>query len=215
MKMKYSINKTRALSWSAISSFEYDPEQWFKRYVLNEKSRETGAMMFGKEIGEKLASDPKFMPEVPRLPLYEYKLFSTLKYSKCGDIRHAHIPKCYEELSLIGYIDAFDLKKKKMLEFKTGKKWDKDKAENHGQIDLYCAMIYSMHKIRPEELDINLVWMATEETGDFTTQFVKDMQPVVFPVKKTIMDVLNMLARVKRVYKEMEDYVEMKNKLST
>jgi hypothetical protein len=50
--------------------------------------------------------------------------------------------------------------------------------------------------------------MATEETGDFSTQFVKGMKPVIFPIKKTMLDVLNMLARVKRVKAQMESYAQ-------
>jgi hypothetical protein len=153
-------------------------------------------MEFGKKIGEQLASDPEFMPEVPRLPLYEYKL-----EAKLGNI------------PLIGFIDAFDLKNKKLLEFKTGKLWDKKKAEEHGQISLYAAMLWAMHKIHPGELDIKLVWMATEQGGDFETRFVDGMKPVIFPIKKTMLDVLNMLARVKRVRAEMEDFVVHKNAL--
>lgn len=194
--MMNSMDYKRPLSWSQISSFEYDKEQWFKRYILGEKQQETGAMLFGKQIGEKLASDPTFMPEVPRLPVYEYKLTANL-----GDI------------PLIGYIDAFDLDNKKLLEFKTGKKWDKKKAQNHGQIDLYCTLLFAMHKIHPKDLDIKLVWMETEESGDFQTNFVKDMKPVIFPIKKDMIDVLNMLRRIKQVRKEMEEYIISKNKL--
>lgn len=192
--MLYKIDKKRPLSWSAISSFEYDPDIWFERYILGKKDEGSSAMKFGKMIGEKLASDPTFMPEVPRLPLYEHKLQSRL-----GDI------------PLIGYIDAFDLKNQKMLEFKTGKNWDRKKAETHGQIDLYCAMIFAQHKIHPGELDIKLVWLQTEETGDFSTQFIKDMKPVIFPIKKTMVDVLNMLARVKKTYALMLQYVDKYN----
>lgn len=182
--------KKRPFSWSQISQWEYDKDEWYKRYILGERSPETGPMKFGKEIGERLASDQSFMPEVPRLPVYEYKLIGT-----------------YEKIPLIGYIDAFSLEDKAFIEFKTGKNWDKKKAESHGQIDLYCALLYAMHKIRPEELDIRLVWLATEENGGFETQFIKDMKPMVFPIKKTMVDVLNMLARVKRTVQEMEEYI--------
>jgi hypothetical protein len=185
------MTKERPLSWSAISLFEYSREAWYKKYILREKQDENQAMKFGKMIGERLASDPLFLPEVPRLPLFEYKLTSRLN-----------------DIYMIGFADAFDLENKKLLEFKTGKNWTYKKAEDHGQIDLYCAMIYIMHKIDPKDLDIRLVWLATEETGNFDVQFVKDMKPVIFPLKKTMLDVVNMLARVKRVVKEMEEYIK-------
>lgn len=181
--MKYQIDKSRAISWSQISSWEYDREKWFSKYILNQKDDGSSALLFGKEIGDAYEYGPTFQRE--------YKI-----ESKLGDIR------------LIGYIDAFDLKNKKLIELKTGKKWDKKKAESHGQIDLYCAMLYAMHKIRPEELDINIIWLATQEMPDFSTQFVNDMKPVIFPIKKTMLDVVNMLSRVKRVVEEMEKYIK-------
>ncbi len=173
----------KPLSWSQISCFEYSPQEWYSRYILREKQEESRAMKFGKDIGEKYPYESTFKTE--------YKLTAML-----GDI------------ALVGYIDAFDLENKKLIELKTGKKWDKKKAQSHGQIDLYCAMLYIMHKIQPEELDICLIWLATEETGDFSTQFVKDMKPVIFPIKKTMLDIVNMLARVKRVKSEMDTYIK-------
>ena len=176
-----NMKKDRPMSWSQISSFEYDPEQWYQVYVLGEKGEPSGAMKFGKKIGDKYLYEKTFQRE--------YKITG-----KIGNI------------PLIGFIDAFDLENKKLIELKTGRNWDLKKAQTHGQIDLYCAMLWTMHKIHPAELDIKLIWLATEETGDFSTQFVKDMKPVIFPIKKTMLDVLNMLARVKRVKAQMESY---------
>jgi hypothetical protein len=184
--MKYEINKQRAFSWSQIASWEYDPEQWFERYVIGKKQEESSAMAFGKLIGEQYPYEPTFVRE--------YKIQSRL-----GDIR------------LIGYIDAFDLKNQKLIELKTGRNWDLKKAQNHGQLDLYCAMLFAQHKIHPADLDIKLVWLATEEDGDFSTKFIKDMKPVIFPIKKSMVDVLNMLARVKRTYAQMLQYVDKYN----
>lgn len=184
-----SMTIKKPLSWSQISAFEYNPEQWYKRYILGEKDEGSSALLFGKKIGEQLASDPLFMPEVPRLPVFEYKL-----QAKISDIE------------LIGYVDAVDIVTGELIEYKSGKKWDKKKAETHGQIDLYATMLYIMHDIRPEDLDIKLIWLATEENGDFQTSFIKDMKPVIFPIKKSMIDIVNMIMRVKRVYKEMESY---------
>ena len=181
MKNRFKI---RPLSWSQISSFEYDPHQWYRRYILNEKIEASSAMAFGKEIGDDYKYEANF--------IREYKLEAKI-----------------DGVPLIGFIDAFDIENKKMIELKTGKKWDRKKAQSHGQIDLYCAMLYVMHKIKPEDLDIQIIWLATEQQADFTTAFVKDMKPVIFPVKKTMIDVLQMLSRVKRVIKEMQEYIEI------
>lgn len=173
----------RPLSWSSISSFEYNPDLWYKRYILNEKEEGSSAMAFGKKIGEDYPFEATFERE--------YKLQGMIA-----------------DIELVGFIDAFDFQNKKLIELKTGKKWDRKKAETHGQLDLYCALLYIMHKINPKDLDISLIWLATEETGAFETQFIPNMKPVIFKVKKTMLDVVNMLVRVKQVRKKMLNYIE-------
>lgn len=175
------MNPDRPLSWSAISSFEFDKEKWYRKYILGEQEEGNQAMKFGKTIGDEYIYERSFKRE--------HKLEMII-----GGIR------------IIGFVDAFDLDNKRFIELKTGKSWTKKKAETHGQIDLYCAMIYVQHKIKPEDLEIKLIWLETEESGDFDIGFVKGMKPVIFPIKKTMLDVVNILAKVKRVKSEMEEY---------
>ena len=51
-----TFDHSRPLSWSAISSWEYSHEQWYRKYVLNRPDDETEEMIFGKVIGERLAT---------------------------------------------------------------------------------------------------------------------------------------------------------------
>ncbi len=175
------IWKQRPMSWSQISCFEWNKDEWFSRYILREKATSSDAMTFGKEVGE----------------IYDYGE---------GFVKEHKLEVNFSGIPLIGFIDAFDIKGKKLRELKTGKKWDRKKATTHGQIDLYCAMIYIQHKIKPEDLDIKLIWLATEETGAFNTQFVRNMKPVIFPIKKNMQDVMSILLKVKAIRKEMEEY---------
>lgn len=191
--------KARDLSWSQISSFEYDPDQWYRRYFEKEEQYETEEMKFGKEIGERLASDPKFLPEVPRLSKFEHG-FRVV----------------FDGITLVGYADSFcDKTNKKVIEYKTGvKKWDQKRADEHGQIDAYLLMHFITTKIKPEEVECQLVWLPTErrEDGDFkvTIKLVEPVTPRIFKTKRTMADVLNFAARIKRVYKEMEKYAHEK-----
>lgn len=180
----------RPLSWSSISQFRYDPSIWYDKYINGAKQRPTGPIVFGKNVGERLASEPTFLPEVPRLKEYEHELKVDLGGIQC-----------------IGYLDNFDLENRAFAEFKTGKNWTQKKAESHGQIDMYCAMIYLKHGIKPEELDIKLIWLPTEQRL-LKTDFVKDMQPVVFPIKKTMRDILTFMVEVQKTHKEMLEYIE-------
>jgi len=187
--------KERDLSWSQLSSFEYDPDQWYRRYFEKEEQHETAEMVFGKVIGERLASDPNFLPEVPRLSKFEHK-FRVV----------------YDGITLVGYADGFCNKtKKKLIEYKTGvKKWDQKRADEHGQIDAYLLMHYITTKIKPEEVECHLVWLPTErkEYGDFNVdiKLIEPATPKIFKTKRTMADILNFASRIKRTYKEMEKY---------
>lgn len=185
--------KKRPLSWSSISQFRYDPEVWYDKYINGAKQRATGPIVFGKNVGERLASELDFLPEVPRLKEYEHELLVKIGRIEC-----------------IGFLDNFDLEAKSFSEFKTGKKWTQEKANTHGQIDMYAAMIYLKYGIKPEDLDIKLIWLPTEEQQDFRTDFVKDMKPVIFPVKKTMRDILLFMTSIQVIHKEMLDYIRSK-----
>lgn len=193
-KMKEEKFKKRPLSWSSISQFRYDPEVWYDKYINGAKQRATGPIVFGKNVGERLASEKDFLPEVPRLKEYEHELLVKIGKIQC-----------------IGYLDNFDLDAKSFSEFKTGKKWTQEKANTHGQIDMYAAMIYLKYGIKPEDLDIKLIWLPTEEKQDFKTDFVKNMKPVIFPVKKTMRDILLFMAEIQVVHKEMLKYIKSKD----
>lgn len=182
--------KKRPLSWSSISQFRYDREVWYDKYINGAKQRATGPIVFGKNVGERLASELDFLPEVPRLKEYEHELLVKIGRIEC-----------------IGFLDNFDLDNLAFSEFKTGKSWTQDKANKHGQIDMYCAMIYLKYNIKPEDLDIKLIWLPTEEQQDFRTNFVRDMKPVIFPVKKTMRDILLFMASIQVIHKEMQEFI--------
>lgn len=190
---KPQMNKTRPLSWSAISSFEYDPEQWYRKYVLNEVQPSNPAMEFGKVIGEKLATDPSFLPIVPRYKHFEKKL-----EGKIG------------EILLLGYLDSFDPDGKHILEYKTSsnaKKWTKKSVMEHGQLDFYYLLCWLNYQIPPENIKCHLVYIPVEEGNDFAMKL--STRPCqVFEVKKTVQDILKFGAYIKKVYNEMIRYAE-------
>lgn len=183
----------RPLSWSSISAFRYNPDEWYDKYINGKKGRNTGPLVFGKNVGERLASEQDFLPHVPRLKEYEHELSVKIGKIQC-----------------IGFLDNFDLDNCAFSEFKTGKKWTQDKANKHGQLDMYAAMIYLKYGIKPEDLRISLIWLPTEEQQDFRTDFVKDMKPIIFPIKKTMRDILTFMAEVQVIHKEMIDYIYSK-----
>lgn len=191
--MKPTFDKKRPLSWSAISSFEYDPEQWYKKYVLRQEEEKSKEMEFGSLIGKKLETDPTYLPDV-------------IRHSK---MEHA-FNVVFNKIPLVGYADSFcDKTFRKLAEFKTGKKeWTQKRADEHGQIDMYLLMNFITNKVKPEDVEVTLVWLPTQDNGDFSISFIPNMKPIPFKTKRTTKQVLEFGARIKRTYLAMEKYAE-------
>ena len=198
MEEKIAQWKRRPVSWSQISSFEYDPEQWFKRYFLGEEST-SPELEFGKKVGKLLETDPTFLPQIKRQSKMEHEF-------KCE----------FKGMELIGYADSFcTITNKKMEEYKSGVKlWDQKRVDEHGQITQYALMHFVMTKIPPEELEITLWWMPTkrEESGDFKVK-ISFIEPIeknikMFHTKRTMRDVLIFGERINKTRKEMEKYAK-------
>lgn len=183
----------RPRSWSAISSFEYDKEQWYRKYVLGIKEAPSKEMEFGKVMGERLASDPTFMTNVPRGTHYEYEDPGGL-CAKLGKI------------PLIGFIDSYtphtigD-------EYKTGKKpWDQKRVDEHGQLTMYSLLLLLKHKVKPEDILWRLTWLATQDNGDFSISFIPGMKPQIFETRRTMTQVLEFASRIKKTEVAMLEY---------
>lgn len=187
----------RPLSWSAISSFEYSPEQWYRSYILGEKQT-SKEMTFGNIVDKRLQNDPLFLPEVPRYPLMQHKM----KVSFNG-------------IHLVGIPDGLDLKSFRLADFKTGKKlWDRKRADETGQLTMYLLLIYITEKIPPEKFRCFIHWLPTKEDSDFSIQF-RDTPclPVTIETKRTMADILKFGQRINKTVKKMQEYVDNHNLL--
>ena len=188
--MIYAFLKNRPLSWSALSSFQYSPEQWYSRYILGEKQEDTPEMVFGKTVGERLASDPAYLPQVPRLSVFEHPM-------RCK----------FGKIPLVGYADTYE-PKSKLYEYKTGKKeWDQKRADEHGQIDMYLLMHYLIEKVRPEDVEVKLMWLPTQQNGDFSISFIDENDVKIFSTRRTLLQVLEFGQKISKTVKAMDEYI--------
>lgn len=187
---KYTFDKTYPQSWSSFSSFEYDKEQWFKKYILKEKPPVSAEMQFGKEFAKAL-EDGKPMAPMTVLTKAEHK-FEVV----------------FNGIPLVGYVDAInDRTFKEIGEYKTSKNpWTQKKVDEHGQLDMYLLMNYITNKIPPEKVKLWLEAVLTEQTGDFQIRLKQPVEVQRFNTKRTMNDILNFGMRITRLYKEMEQY---------
>ncbi len=190
--------QTRPLSWSAISSFEWNPEQWYSRYVLAQQDPPSEEMLFGKLVGERLASDPSFLPHVPRYKVFEYELKQSL----------GNIP-------MIGFIDSYEPKLFKkgpaLYEYKTGvKPWDQARADEHGQISMYLLMLFLEQNVSPDTIPVDILWLPTQKNGDFTISLVDEKDVRIFRTKRTMTQLLEFGQRIRTTVKDMELFANQK-----
>lgn len=182
--------KKRPLSWSAISSFQFNPEQWYNKYILGKEEPQSEAMKFGKAFGKSCEL---------RKPLAPVTLYKEVEYP---------LNVIFSGIPMTGFIDTYE-PHIGFREFKTSNKvWTKDKAENHGQLKMYALMLFIQHKVKPEDLRIHLDCIQTTERGDFKVEFVKPVKVHSYEVKLTMKDILSFGSEIKQTVKQMGEYIE-------
>lgn len=189
-------DKDRPISWSQISSFEYDKEQWYRKYVLKQKQPTTPAMEFGKTVGERIATDTKYLPGIPREKVMEYEFIAV-----------------YKGIKLVGYADAFDDAVFRLREYKTGKiskPWTQKRADKHGQITMYLFMKWLNGKITPDRFECSLHWMPTIEAEDGSVSFVEPVEKNIkhFYTRRTMKDLREFAKRLEETVAAMDRYCD-------
>lgn len=204
--MKKTFDKTRPISWSFISSFEYDPEQWYQSYVLNKRST-SKEMTFGSMVDKEIEINSKYLPDVVRYPIMQHKMRAKLGKIELVGIADTYLPfkGSRYEASKLGCSPLAALR-----DYKTGKKpWNQKRADETGQLTMYCLLLWLTEKIRPEDVELYIDWLPTKETGDFSIQFKdRKVRPYTFKTKRTMRDVLEFCTRIERTLILAEAYCQ-------
>lgn len=187
--------QTRPLSWSSISSFGYNPEEWYENYIEGKRKPQNKEMIFGSMVGKKLETDPTFLPQIERLSKMEHP-FNFV----------------FNGIKMTGFADSFcDITNKKLNEYKSGKKpWDQKRVDEHGQLTMYVMGNYITTKVLPEDVEIKLFYMPTQENGDFSISFVEPIEDNIktFTTKRTMKDVIEFGRFINTTVDEMQKYVD-------
>lgn len=204
MKNRFDILEflqTRPLSWSAISSFDYDQDQWFSTYMRNQR-QSSPQLTFGSMIDKKYQEDPTFLPHVIRYPILQHKM-----EAKLGKV------------PLLGIADTFDPSIPALRDLKTGKEpgWTQAKLDNPGtkgplygsggQWTFYTLLLYLTKKIKPQDLKLYVDWLPTQINDDTSISLINDKDVRTFETKRTMRDILEFGVRIQDTVKSMQMYV--------
>lgn len=196
--------KDRPLSWSNLSSWEWDKKEWAKKYLDGIEQVPGPELIWGKFLADSIENGTCEVPGL--LDMLE----STKEFEfKCK----------LGKIELIGYADAFCDKTFKILhEVKSGVKlFDQKRVDDMGQITMYLLMNFIINKVKPEDVDVTIFWVPTEknemDNGDFSGHDynIKFIEPIVvrkFKTKRTLQDIIQFGAYIKKTHKEMLSFAE-------
>ncbi len=182
----------RPLSYSQLSSFEYSPREWYKRYVLLQPDPPNAAMLFGSLVGDSIATDNSLVPTLTPPGVKEYELRASI-----GDIR------------LIGFADHYCPDTYVLNENKTTDKpgkWNQKSVDAHGQMTMCALLLFLQDRVKPEDVTMYLNYIPVEVGGDFQYRLPTPPTYTAIPTRRTTADVLRYVGYVQETVKRMEAY---------
>lgn len=196
MKKHYIQLPKGYLSYSQISRWLNDKQGYIDLYMdgRSELQRTNYGQQYGKMVADALEKQEETgdlltdsaMLLLPKYDIADKEIVVEMK-TKSGWIKLLIKP------------DSLDEKTKAIREYKTGKQpWTQKKADEHLQLKIYATGIYLKYKIVPE---VGLDWIQTEQIGS-------EIKPTghveSFTVNITLKDILETMALITRVAKEIE-----------
>lgn len=190
--------KNPVISWSSYSGFLWDKEQWYQTFVMGIKQH-SPELTFGSKVADSMETD-KPLCKFTRLGVVEYEFDTKLGKIPVVGSMDTFQPPIHGGTCLAG-------------EFKTGvKPWTQKRVEDHGQLTFYTMCLWLQDKVHPDSIFWFLEWAPTVKTerGDFKVkiEFQKPLKIQHFKTKRTMVQVLKMQTDIKKVHKEMIEYVK-------
>lgn len=188
------------LSYSQVSLWLTSPGRYKEIYFnLNDSARfMNSAMAYGSVVADALENDQETgdlltdmaMSLLVKYDIRDKEMEGVLK-TKDGDIR------------IVSHPDTMDSKTLAIREYKTGKaKWTQKRADNWFQLKFYAMLVYIVYGKMPAS--IHLDWIETFSDLSDNGVIKPTGRVETFEVKLTLKDVLETMATVSRVAKEIE-----------
>ena len=183
------------LSPSQIDLWLRDPDRYVRQYMFGGEEVKNARMDFGSKValaeenGEETDDElvNMLVAILPKYPLREHTIRAPFK-TKDGVVE------------LLGKMDKFDDVLVALRDTKTGTaKWTQGRADKHGQLRFYGAVVWLKHKKIPT---IHLDWAETKVEEDGSISLTGKIS--TFEVKLTLADILEYLAVVARVAREID-----------
>jgi len=189
--------KKRPLSFSQLSSWEWDKEQWYNSYILGIREPATPGMIAGNKFGDMIGTKEFPIPELQDIGTKEYKLEGNI-----------------DDIYMVGYADGYDPYKLILHENKTSdnlNRWNQKKVNEHGQLTMYLLLLYLSEKVKPEEVTVFLNFIPLERGGDMIYRLPEPAVYHQFPTKRTGVQLLQYAQYIADTVKAMDEYVKTRS----
>lgn len=201
--------KNPVISWSMYSTFisPYGDgkDRWYQTYVKGMKQH-SAELTFGKAVADSMETANPMVS------------FTRYGVKKDGTMEEHEFDTKLGKIPLVGSMDTYEPPNKRYTfalcgEFKTGvAPWDQKRVDDHGQLTFYTLCLLLQDDIKPDKVHWFLEWARTikTESGDFNHK-IELAQPIEikhFTTHRTIAQVLELAAQIKKVHAEMLDYVK-------
>lgn len=237
-------NEKRPLSWSAISSFGWNPKQWHHKYVVHGLCtyeypiknkiafcfvtgfadpecpvvKKTIELAFGSLIDERIQNDPTFIPELVRYAKMQHKMKATFNGIPMVGIADTYRDPWIKSSGKVKEKNRPDYVPSfpSIRDYKTGRnKWDQKRADETGQLTLYTFFEYLINKTKPEDVDLYIDWLPTH-TVEGQVAFLHDpVVPITFKTKRDMHQVLKFGEHINETWKKMQAFGEQQEKFSS
>lgn len=196
MKKKKLISPRGYLSWTQISLWLRSPELYKKHYFYGEDEYKNERMDFGSKVSTALETGEESDDDLVNM------LVALLpKYDKPECEIKVPFTTPHGEVVLLGKMDTYRDVPLAFREYKTGTtKWTQKMAEGHKQLVHYATILWLLYKQIP---GCHLDWAQTKIEEDGSVGLTGQIKS--FEVKITMKDILQYLATVGRVAKEIDE----------
>ena len=188
--------KTRPLSWSQLSTFAYNKDDWYKRYVLNEADPPNAAMLYGSVVGDSIGTEKSMVPTLVPAGVKEYELRGNI-----------------DKIHMVGFADHYCPNTLVLNENKTTdkpNKWNQKSVDQHGQLTMYALLLFLQDRVKPETVTMYLNYIPVEVGNDFIYRLPDPPTYTAIPTKRTTLDILNFITYVQKTVVEMEAFANSK-----
>lgn len=195
------------LSHSQWKLWKKSPDEYVAKYLFDKEQFVTKEMRFGSKMALALEDD-----DLTGDPLLDVVMMEIPKF-ECMDLISEAILKMgqkVEPVPLFGRMDTRKADHSAFKEYKTGKDgkggWTQKKVDEDTQITFYAVMCYILTGKIPQ--DIELVWIITENDPENAREIICTGEIRRFPTKRSMAQVINMMAEMKKVWLEIGERCE-------